>query len=558
MTLCQREVALNSAWILEANLSIGKILEPRKRILELQYLNKQPSREMSSERLFFQKMGEFGFLGHIYDHLPPEFTAVFEIARILEQPDSKLHNQLGPAFRLPTLDQSSSREEVEVFSPEVIVGEEYEADFIRNRRDVARIYSWQFALPDSVFDQRLAERMLWMPVSKAPKILPVQEVGESFSFDSRKQKVFILFDTSSSMRQHHRIQLAQAILLYFLEQNKSDLGFISLRCFDDRVHSLHSATTHESYESLIRYVLRLTHLGNGTVLQKALVTALDEIAAVDHLAGAEILVITDGAVSIDEELIRSKLDDHTKIHTIKIGHAKIFASDKMIDDLIFRGKFGNTKLMQDLLAQERELVHNLEHSQAHDKHHQYEHSLRYVREQIRDKKNKLADEFHKQYGHELERLSDVYIEIDDFDDAHLFGATTTDIDDLEVLVRALEEDAEQFFTPEMTKKIALMHDHLNFLNQYETDPELKERLRALDERLRALLESAMKAGEDQKQAQGEQAQHSSISLPLTDEDIRDLHFLLEFESKLGKTQWRLLFLYLKKSVVKLLKNITKR
>jgi hypothetical protein len=513
---------------------------------------------MSTERAFFQRMEDFGFLGHIYDHLPPEFTAVFEIARILEMDDSPLRKLLQPALRLPTLDHTRVKEEVELFQPEVVTGEEYEADFIRNRRDVARIYSWQFALPDSIFDQRLAERMLWMPVSKAPKILPVQEIGESFSFDSRKQKVFVLFDTSTSMRAHHRIQLAQAILIHFLEYNKADMGFISLRTFDDRVHSRHSAIDPGSYNSLIRYILRITRLGNGTVLQKALVTALDEIAQVEHLSGAEILVITDGAVSIDEELIRSRMDENTKIHTIKIGHAKIFASDKMIDDLIFRGKFGNTKMMQDLLHQEHELLHNLEHSQAHDKHHQYEQSLRYVRDQIRHHKAKLADEFHKQYGHELERLSDVYIELDDLDDMHLFGADSEQIDDLEMLIRSLEEEAEQFFTSEMTKKIALMHDHINFLLEYEKDPELRKRLEGLDDRLQKLLNSAMSAEEDgDSNSEAAASGHSSVSLPMTDEDIRDLHFLLEFDSKLGKTQWRLLFRYLRKVMLKAMRRMVK-
>jgi hypothetical protein len=515
---------------------------------------------MSSERTFFRRMEEFGFLGHIYDHLPPEFTAVFEIARILEMEDSPLRKKLDPALRLPSLDHSRIHEDVELFAPEVITGEEYEADFIRNRRDVARIYSWQFALPDSIFDRRLAERMLWMPVSKAPKILPIQEIGESFTFDSRKQKVFVLFDTSSSMQHHHRIHLAQAVLLYFLERNKSDMGFISLRTFDDRVGDMHSAIDPGSYSALIKYILRITHLGNGTVLQQALLTALDEIASIEHLSGAEILVITDGAVSIDETLIRSKMDAHIKIHTIKIGHAKIFASEKMIDDLIFRGKFGNTKMMQDLLHQEHEIVHGLEHSQGHDKHHQFEQSLRYVRQQIREKKDKLAEEFHKQYGHELERLSDVYIEVDDFDDTHLFGANSEEIGDLEVLVASLEEDAEKFFTPEMTKKIAVMHDHINFLLKYEKDPELCKRLEAIDERLRKLLESAMNAGEetDGEESGAENGQHSSVSLPMTDEDIRDLHFLLEFDSRIGKTQWLLLIRYLKKVMIKGVKRMMRK
>ncbi|MDP4220429.1 MAG: VWA domain-containing protein [Bacteroidota bacterium] len=515
---------------------------------------------MSSERSFFQRMEEFGFLGHIYDHLPKEFTAVFEIARILETEDGTLRSKLEPALRLPTLEHTKTRQEIEMFAPEVITGEEYEADFIRNRRDVARIYSWQFALPDSIFDQRLAERMLWMPVSKTPKILPVQEIGESFSFDSRKQKVFVLFDTSSSMRHHHRIHLAQAILMHFLDRNKADMGFISLRTFDDHVGEMHSAVDVESYNSLIRHILRITDLGNGTVLQKALLTALEEIEHVEHLSGAEILVITDGAVAIDEELIRSKLDENIKIHTIKIGHANIFASEKMIDDIILSGKYGNTKLLQDLFYQEHELSRGLEHSQAHDKHHQYEQSLRYVRSQLREKKAEFAKEFSKQYGHELQRLSSVYVEIDDFDDLHMFRASSEEVDDLEMLIASLEADAEEFFTPEMTKKIAIMHDHINFLLKYEKDPELTKRLEALDDRLQKLLESAMNVAEDghQDSSNAESMPHSTISLPMTDEDVRDLHFLLEFDSRIGKTQWRLLFLYLKKFVMKGIKKIIRR
>ncbi len=503
-------------------------------------------------------MEEFGFLGHIYDHLPKEFTAVFEIARVLESEDTELHRKLSAALRLPTLDHTKITEKIDLFNPEVIVGEEYEADFMRNRRDVARIYSWQFALPDQIFDQRLAKRELWMPVSKTLNILPVQEIGESFSFDSRKQKVFVLFDTSASMQTHHRIHLAQAILWHFLERNKSDMGFISLRTFDDQVGEMHSAVDPESFNALIRYILRITHLGNGTVLQKALMTALEEIAAMEHLSGAEILVITDGAVSIDEALIRSKMDENIKIHTIKIGHSQIFASDKMIDDLIRTGKFGNTKLLQDLLNQEHELLRGLEHSQAHDKHLQYEQSLRYVRSQLREKKAKYATEFHEQYGHELERLSSVYVEIEDFNDKNIFLASAQEIDDLEFLIASLESDAEEFFTPEMTKKIAIMHDHISFLLKYETDPELRRRLEALDDRLQKLLDSAMNIAEDQKTDGAEATGHSSISLPMTDEDVRDLHFLLEFDSKIGKTQWRLLFLYLKKSLAKVAKKVLRR
>jgi hypothetical protein len=488
--------------------------------------------------------------------LPEDFTAIFEIARVLEDQTSELHKKLESVLSLSSLNQTSQKDMIDLFQPEVVTGEEYEADFIRNRRDVARIYPWQFALPEDIFDERLAERTLWMPVAKAPKILPVQEIGENFSFDSKKQKVFILFDTSASMKAHHRIHLAKAVVVYFLERNKEDLGFISLRTFDDVVGELHTAIDAESYNALIRHLLRVNRLGNGTVLQKALLQALDDIERTEHLAGAEILIITDGAVAIDEAMLKARIDETTTIHTIKIGHAQIFASEKHIDDVIATGKFGNSKVLKDLLDQQHEVERLLDHTSIHEKRIQLERTLNGVKNSIRGKKAEFGAEFAKLYGHELERLSALFLEIDDIDDLALFSAASDSIEDIERLVEELEQDAEQFFTPEMTKKMAVLHDHITFLLKYEKDEALREKLRQLDERLLDLLEEAV--SEDDLLTQGlrpDTANHH-ISLPLTDEDIRDLHFLLEFDGAFGKTQFKLLFKFMLKVVVKGVRRVT--
>lgn len=515
---------------------------------------------MSTERAFFQRMEEFGFLGHIYEHLPQEFTAIFEIARVLEDESSELFRKLKPALRLATIDASLIHDVKERFQYEIPSGEEYEADYIRNRRDLPRIYSWQFLLPGEVFDERLAERTLWLPVAKTPVIVPVQNVSESFGFDSQKQKVFILFDTSNSMRSHHRIHLAKAILFYFLNHNREAMGFISLRTFDDKVGEMHTAVDNESYNALIRQMLRITDLGQGTVLQKAILTAIEDIASMQNLAGAEILIITDGAVVLDEELIRSRLDGNTKLHAIKIGKAQVFPSERDIDDRILAGKGTRHKLVQDLFAQEREVQAMLRNTQSKDKHHQLELSLRGIQNEIRKLKGDLGEEVKKSYGHELQRLCSVFIEIEDFGETSLFLATEEEIDDIAALIASLEEDSEQFFSPEMTKKAAVLHDHIGFLLQYESDEKLRTRLDQLDERLRNLLAKALgeEASRQEQEAEGQAGTSSSISLPMTDEDIRDLHFLLAFDGKLGKTQWRLLFQFLKKLLARGMKKLVKR
>ena len=49
---------------------------------------------MSTERAFFPTMEEFGFFSHIYEKLPPDFTAIFEIARILEMPTERVRRTM--------------------------------------------------------------------------------------------------------------------------------------------------------------------------------------------------------------------------------------------------------------------------------------------------------------------------------------------------------------------------------------------------------------------------------------------------------------------------------
>jgi flagellin-specific chaperone FliS len=195
-------------------------------------------------------------------------------------------------------------------------------------------------------------------------------------------------------------------------------------------------------------------------------------------------------------------------------------------------------------------------SQAQDKLHHVQQALRIVREQLKNLQHELGEEYAKVYGHELERLSSVFIEIDDLNDEKLFGASAEEIGDLELLIQQIEEDAEQFFTPEMTKKIAIMHDHIGFLLKYEKDAELVKRLEKLDERLRNLLQSALES-EDESESGGADSQsaHSRVSIPMSEEDIRDLHFLLESGDGSGKMQWTLLLRYLRKFAVRAAKKV---
>ena len=462
-------------------------------------------------------MEEFGFFSHIYEKLPQDFTAVFEIARILEDETSQLSQKLAGIMKMPAMTgqnpPSSEPEDQHRYLP---AGDRYAADLIKSYHDVSRVYPNQFLLPDDIFLQRLVLRELWMPVVRSGVILPVDDTGQNFSFDTQKQKVYVLFDTSRSMQAHHRIHLAKAILYIFLKRNKVELGHVSLRTFDDHVGELHTAVDQSSYEALMRYVLRITHLGEGTVLQKAIIQALTDIQEMEHLSGAEILIITDGAVQLDEPLIRSKMDEHVLIHSVKIGHVEVFASEAQISDMVSRGRVTD-RTMLDLQRQKADIEHQLRVTEGAARRQVLEQMLNGVRAQIGQRKIP--------FGHELEQLSEVFVNVDDISETERFRADADTIGDLESLARALEAEAKEFLTPELTKKIAVLHDHIQFLDRFETDETLRARLKAIDEHLRGLLGQFL--GAPETDASGASVNGQSTQMPMSEEDARDMKFLLE-------------------------------
>jgi hypothetical protein len=502
---------------------------------------------MSTERAFFPVMEEFGFFSHIYEKLPQDFTAIFEIARVLEDETSQLSQKLETAFKLPAPVAAKRMDKVEDFHRYTPAGDRYAADLITSYHDVARVYPNQFLLPDEIFLQRLALRELWMPVSKHGVILPVDDTEQGFTFDSRKQKVYVLFDTSRSMSAHHRIHLAKAILYIFLKRNKTDLGHISLRTFDDHVGDLHTAVDQASYEALMRYVLRIVQLGEGTVLQKALFQALEDINEKEHLSGAEILIITDGAVSLDEDSIRSRMDENIEIHTVKIGHAQVFASEAQIADMVARGQVKDRTLI-DLQSQKADIEHKLRVTEGSARRQSLEQMLNGVRAQIAGHK--------VPFGHELENISTVYINIDDFNETERFRADHETIDDLEALAKALEEEAKEFLTPELTKKLAVLHDHIQFLQRFETDESLRERLKSIDQHLRGLL-SQFLGTPNESDSNAAEAGMQPTRMPMSEDDTRDMKFLLDADLSISKS-WGVLLKWIWERVKKFRRKLWKK
>ncbi|MBL7999886.1 MAG: hypothetical protein JNL32_14765, partial [Candidatus Kapabacteria bacterium] len=225
---------------------------------------------------FFAMLDSFGFFDAVNEHLPDNFTAIYNIARIIESTDTTLGTQLAPVMMMSAADEETAPPAPEHI-PTILPAEEYDADLIRNVQELPAIYPYQFLLPDNVFYQRLVERSLWLPRPRPPQNYRYQSESDTFKPDHRKQKVYLLFDVSKSMNVRWRIHLAKAIAYIFLQRNMKELGTVYFREFADTIGEVKVAKDIPTFNDLISHIMHVKALGKGTALQKALTTAIEDI-----------------------------------------------------------------------------------------------------------------------------------------------------------------------------------------------------------------------------------------------------------------------------------------
>lgn len=480
---------------------------------------------------FFDIMEDLGFFEHIYESLPPDFTAVFEIARILEDANHPLTATLRPVLSLkapgPRGSQAEDSPDVQVFIDD---REEYEAGLIRTPQHLPRMYNHQWLLPEEVFYRRLAKKELWVPYAREPRYFAVDPDADDYRPDARKQKLYVLLDTSSSMALHNRINLAKAVVYHFLKQNMKELGYIHLRTFDTTIGELHEARDIASFRALISYVMRVHTLGNGTAMARAITQAVRDINDLPQLAGTEILVITDGACALDEQAIRGMLGDRIVINTIKIGRARLFASKSMIHDTLYEDDTAQHRVIERLEKRRKELRYQLDHAQSGHLRRRYEESLHAIQQEIDAQVNAMTEEIIVGYGHELERLSELFLQIDDIDLPGLFSIRDEQLEDVRALCEQVRVEVDAHCSLEQLRKLALLLDHLHVLIKNTSDKEMRRRLEELRDdvarRLKGCLETQI-----ERNAGG-------FLRTLTNADKHDLEFLLASSGSMHLNLWR--------------------
>ncbi len=436
---------------------------------------------------FFARMEDFGYFELLEGHLPREFTLVYEIARVFEDENNPLTEKLAPIIH-----QASGPPKTPPPPPIPIltVGEEYEARPIRSAADIARIYSHEHLLPEEVFDRKIADRSLMMPVAVPPNNFRYQSEANDYAPDSRKQQVYLLLDTSSSMIEHNRIQLAKALCYAFLRANLQELGIVYFRTFDVEIGPLYTADDRHSYSELVHALIGLDSLGNGTAMEKALKTAVADIRAHDNMRDTEILLITDGAVHLDKNALGELFGDTIRLNAVKIGDESIEVNDAYIRDRVLLGDSEQAKLLQKLYKREEEVEAQ---RRAGANSEQRRSAIVKELEAIQRQKRTVIDSFKQTisstYGREIEELSEVFINVPDLELANLFTPRDVRINELKNMSAAMLAALGNNATPMAIKQAAL---HLQQLELFqESFPDETGDLGKTAEDLRAELQSML-------------------------------------------------------------------
>lgn len=446
------------------------------------------SRSVIETSEFFMRMEEFGFFDTVEEHLPDDFTLIFDIARVIEQLDTDLARSIAPILELnePTDAPLATQS---MLIPNVPDVKEYEADLIRSVTEVRSIYPYQFLLPENVFLQRLAERSLWMPRPRTPKNYRYQTDSDQFAPDDRKQKVYVLFDTSSSMRQNFRIHLAKAIAYLFLRQNRRELGTVFFRTFDLHVGDLMTARDVPSFNALISHIMHLNPIGNGTVLHKALATAIADIQHESQLSQAQILVITDGVAHIDNEELQAAMGDAITVNTVKIGNSRMVVDAKVIESQIYTSNSPNATRLRQLFEQKKDLELQLSTASGHLRQEGLRSQIQMIQRQIDTLAERVGQHVSEHYGLEIQRLSKVYINVDDINPKQVFSFDSATVNEIEQLADALLEALRSERQVEDIRRAAIFYDHLYLLMQF--NEEHAERFEQAAKELESMLDTIL-------------------------------------------------------------------
>jgi len=260
-------------------------------------------------------------------NFPPELVKIFYIARVIFSDHStlKIKNQVSPLFSRSRIFSSSTHPSLQQQARQQItpMDNSLQIGKMTLMSDISRLIPREHTIyTENIFYKKLLNRELIKIIYQGAREEAVSVdtfVGREEAELNRSQKVYILFDNSTSMNgeSFNKIFAAKAIAIEYLRKVSGESPQIYFRSFHSDVGDAVKARTSGEIYRLIDHITRLqTGGGHITNIGSAVEQALEDIQKDPELREAEILVLTDGFGPVSNDL-KARLGS-IKLHVILI------------------------------------------------------------------------------------------------------------------------------------------------------------------------------------------------------------------------------------------------
>ena len=244
-------------------------------------------------------------------NLSKEIIQIFYIARVIFNPlsDHPIKGRLSNLWNREKKKFLPDEKEVKTDIEETSIGNFIDVKKIENFSQIANLLPRDLLIyPDKILFDKLLKRQLYIKSFQDPKekTISVSTLVDGVQQKlNRSQKVYILFDNSTSMSSDNinKFFTAKAVALEYLRKVAPENPQIYFRSFHSELGELIKTKTTEDVQELIKYIINLTTGGGHiTIVGDAIFHAIEEIESDPDLKDAEILVITDGCGPISDKI----------------------------------------------------------------------------------------------------------------------------------------------------------------------------------------------------------------------------------------------------------------
>ena len=275
--------------------------------------------------------------------LSHEILEIFFIARILFSskslyPTKNLLVSLLSRDKSPSHSSKEAKENSESPHQKQPMSDHVRIANIESVSQLPTILRREFLIYDTdiIFFKKLINRELMRLAFDSPeeKTFSVSDLVTGQEQEvNRAQKVYVLFDNSSSMsgEKLNKLYASKAIALEYLRKAQPENPQIYFRSFTDKVSPLIRSEKTKDIKKIIKHVAHLhTEDCYQTEIGKAILTAVEDIRSDPRMVKAEILVITDGLGPIPKNL--REILGEIKLHVILICGINIDQMLKLYPD----------------------------------------------------------------------------------------------------------------------------------------------------------------------------------------------------------------------------------